>query len=129
VARGAVDHVQVAVAHPGRHGADQHLAARRLVDLDGLDGHGLVDPVKDRGADLHADLPWCSTSDGEFCYASVPLSTTRAAIQATTTIPVLMTVTGDPVAAGLVRDLARPGGNLTGASFFFPRLATNVFSS
>ena len=49
---------------------------------------------------------------------------TRAAIQATTTIPVVMTVTGDPVAAGLVRDLARPGGNLTGASFFLPELAT-----
>ncbi len=49
---------------------------------------------------------------------------TRAAIRATTTIPVVMTVTGDPVAAGLVRDLARPGGNLTGASFFLPELAT-----
>jgi putative ABC transport system substrate-binding protein len=49
---------------------------------------------------------------------------TRAAIQATTTIPVVMTVTGDPIAAGLVRDLARPGGNLTGASFFLPELAT-----
>src|SRR5262245_53381629 len=44
---------------------------------------------------------------------------TRAATQATTTIPIVMTVTGDPVAAGLVTNLARPGGNLTGASFFF----------
>jgi putative tryptophan/tyrosine transport system substrate-binding protein len=48
---------------------------------------------------------------------------TRAAIQATTTIPIVMTVTGDPVAAGLVTNLARPGGNLTGASFFFPEIA------
>jgi putative ABC transport system substrate-binding protein len=46
----------------------------------------------------------------------------RAAKQATTTIPIVMTVTGDPVAAGLVTNLARPGGNLTGASFFFPEL-------
>src|SRR5215831_12766914 len=45
---------------------------------------------------------------------------TRAAKQATTAIPIVMTVTGDPVAAGLVTNLARPGGNLTGASFFFP---------
>ena len=30
---------------------------------------------------------------------------TRAAIQATRTVPVVMTVTGDPVAAGLVTDL------------------------
>jgi ABC-type uncharacterized transport system substrate-binding protein len=48
---------------------------------------------------------------------------TRAATQATTTIPIVMTVTGDPVAAGLVINLARPGGNLTGASFFFPEMA------
>jgi putative ABC transport system substrate-binding protein len=48
---------------------------------------------------------------------------TRAAAQATTTIPIVMTVTGDPVASGLVTNLARPGGNLTGASFFFPEIA------
>jgi putative ABC transport system substrate-binding protein len=48
---------------------------------------------------------------------------TRAARQATTTIPIVMTVTGDPVTAGLVTNLARPGGNLTGASFFFPEMA------
>ncbi len=48
---------------------------------------------------------------------------TRAAKQATTTIPIVMTVTGDPVATGLVANLAHPGGNLTGASFFFPEIA------
>jgi putative tryptophan/tyrosine transport system substrate-binding protein len=48
---------------------------------------------------------------------------TRAAKQATTTIPIVMTVTGDPIAAGLVSNLARPGGNITGASFFFPEMA------
>ena len=47
---------------------------------------------------------------------------TRAATQATRTIPIVMTVTGDPVAVGLVTNLARPGGNLTGASFFLPDL-------
>ena len=48
---------------------------------------------------------------------------TRAALGATKTVPIVMTVTGDPVASGLVRNLARPGGNLTGASFFLPDLA------
>jgi putative tryptophan/tyrosine transport system substrate-binding protein len=37
-----------------------------------------------------------------------------AAAQATKTIPIVMASAGDPVAAGLVRSLARPGGNITG---------------
>jgi putative tryptophan/tyrosine transport system substrate-binding protein len=44
----------------------------------------------------------------------------RAAMQATRTIPIVMTGTGDPVAAGLVASLAHPGGNVTGLSLVIP---------
>ena len=39
-----------------------------------------------------------------------------AAKQATTTIPIVMVAVADPVGAGLVQSLARPGGNITGFS-------------
>jgi putative ABC transport system substrate-binding protein len=38
----------------------------------------------------------------------------RPAQHATSTIPIVMTVSGDPVASGYVTSLARPGGNITG---------------
>ena len=38
----------------------------------------------------------------------------HAAIQATTTIPIVMLTVGDPVEAGFVQSLAQPGGNVTG---------------
>jgi ABC-type uncharacterized transport system substrate-binding protein len=39
-----------------------------------------------------------------------------AAKKATSTIPIVMVTTGDPVAAGIVVSLARPGGNVTGVT-------------
>ena len=38
---------------------------------------------------------------------------TLAAKQATTTIPIVMAISGDAVATGLVASIARPGGNIT----------------
>jgi putative tryptophan/tyrosine transport system substrate-binding protein len=42
--------------------------------------------------------------------------TSRIAKQATKTMPIVMVAPGDPVAAGLIDSLARPGGNITGVS-------------
>ena len=49
---------------------------------------------------------------------------TLAAKKATTTIPIVMTNTGDPVGAGVVASLARPGGNVTGNASLGFELAT-----
>src|ERR1700751_4640143 len=41
----------------------------------------------------------------------------RAAMAATSTIPIVFVSGGDPIASGLVTNLSRPGGNVTGVSF------------
>jgi putative ABC transport system substrate-binding protein len=45
---------------------------------------------------------------------------TQAAKRATSTIPIVVAVSADPVGAGLVESLARPGGNTTGLSLLAP---------
>src|SRR5262245_63396358 len=50
--------------------------------------------------------------------------TPLAAKKATTTLPIVMINSPDPVAAGLVTSLARPGGNVTGLSGLVPELTS-----
>ena len=47
---------------------------------------------------------------------------TLAAKQATATVPIVAAVIGDPVASGAVASVGRPGGNITGSSFFGPEI-------
>ena len=47
----------------------------------------------------------------------------RAGQQATRTIPIVMALVSDPVESGVVANLARPGGNVTGLSLMHPELS------
>src|SRR5262249_50866022 len=57
------------------------------------------------------------------CIVTAGETPTRAAEQATSTIPIIMTTVGDPVGLGFVASLARPSGNTTGLSTYSTDLA------
>jgi putative tryptophan/tyrosine transport system substrate-binding protein len=50
-----------------------------------------------------------------------------AAKAATTTIPIVMAVGADPVKLGLIAELGRPGGNVTGVSFLANTIGAKLF--
>jgi putative tryptophan/tyrosine transport system substrate-binding protein len=52
------------------------------------------------------------------------VSATRAAQQATKTVPIVVGSAGDLVRAGLVASLAKPGGNITGSTLISPDLSS-----
>jgi putative ABC transport system substrate-binding protein len=66
----------------------------------------------DRLPDLAADLVRLKVD----VIVAVASGAIGAAQKATTTIPIVMATTGDPVGSGFVKSLARPGGNITGLS-------------
>src|SRR5262252_9488143 len=50
------------------------------------------------------------------------VTSTRAAMAATSSIPIIFVSGGDPIDFGLVESLNKPGGNLTGVTFFLGAL-------
>jgi ABC-type uncharacterized transport system substrate-binding protein len=96
-----------------------------LRDLGYVEGQNLViehrdaEGQLDRLPALAVELVWLPV-DVIVTTGGVPA--TRAAMPATTTIPIVMAEAGDAVGTGLVASLARPGGNVTGLSVISPDL-------
>ncbi len=106
---------------------DRHLIA---AFLQGLHDRGVIE-----GQNLVMVYRWAHGNDGRLPALAAELVDlqpdvivtsgtpgTLAAMQATKTIPIVMTSSADPVKVGLVASLARPGGNVTGLSIVAPEL-------
>jgi putative ABC transport system substrate-binding protein len=96
-----------------------------LRDLGYVDGKNAIfetrsaDGVADRLPALAAELVKLNV---DVIVAQHGVPATEAAKRATATIPIVFTSVGDPVAFGLVSNLARPGGNITGVAFLAPEM-------
>jgi putative ABC transport system substrate-binding protein len=108
---------RIGVLAPGA-GAAESGFMRGLRELGYVDGKNIV--VERRSADgdfsrlpaLAAELVRMKPQ----IIVSIVTQASIAAKDATSTIPIVIVAVGDPEAAGLVGNLARPGGNITGTS-------------
>jgi putative ABC transport system substrate-binding protein len=95
-----------------------------LLDLGYVDGKNIVfelrwaDGKYDRLPELAAELVRLNVD----VLVTHGTPGTRAAKQATTTIPIVMATSGDVLATGVVTSLARRNGNITGNTFFSPEI-------
>jgi putative ABC transport system substrate-binding protein len=98
---------------------------QRLRELGWSEGRNVI--IDYRWGEGHAER--FSEIAAEFVQRKVTLILTHntpptlAAKQATSTIPIVFATAGDPIGAGIVPSLARPGGNITGLSSQTPDAA------
>jgi putative ABC transport system substrate-binding protein len=97
------------------HGAWVAAFAQRLSELGWTDGRNVKIEYRWAAGDVGQTTQFAA----EFVQRRVDVIVTSAygvvaAKQATSTIPIVSAATGDAVASGIVKSLARPGGNVTG---------------
>jgi putative ABC transport system substrate-binding protein len=96
-----------------------------LRDLGYLEGKNMI--IEWRGADGNRDRQRALAVELVRLNSDVIVTggstSTRAAREATSTIPIVMTQDDDPVGSRFIASLARPGGNITGLSTLSPELS------
>jgi putative ABC transport system substrate-binding protein len=108
-----------------RSGPPIRALERRLAELGHVDGRNLVVDFRTAGGQMDRMPALATELVGRRPDALVAVSTqgALAAKNATRTIPIVLGGVGDPVGTGLVSNLARPGGNITGASLLNAELS------
>jgi putative ABC transport system substrate-binding protein len=100
-------------------GEDQAVVMQRLRELGYREGENLT--LEHRSAEgypgrLPALAAELARSSPDLLIAGFGTLTAKAAKAASTTIPIVFTSVGDPVGAGIVASLNRPGANVTGVT-------------
>ena len=93
-----------------------------LQDLGWIEGKNVTIEHRDAGGEVSRLAPLAAELVARNVDVIVTVDTppTKAAEQATSTIPIVIAVSADPVGAGLVKSLSHPGGNATGLSLLAP---------
>jgi putative tryptophan/tyrosine transport system substrate-binding protein len=93
-----------------------------LRDLGWVEGKSATIEFRDAGGQLDRLRPLAAelVAFNVDVIVTVDTPPTQAAKQATSTIPIVIAVSADPVGAGLVQSLGDPGGNTTGLSLLAP---------
>jgi len=93
-----------------------------LQDLGWIEGKNVTIEHRDAGGEVIRLAPLAAELVARNVDVIVTVDTppTQAAEQATSTIPIVIAVSADPVGAGLVKSLSHPGGNATGLSLLAP---------
>jgi ABC-type uncharacterized transport system substrate-binding protein len=118
-----VGYLPSAAPAPGTAGPTLEALRQRLAELSHVEGRNLVIDTRSTEGSLERLPALAAELVGANVDVLVTLGgvATRAAKNATSAIPVVFAVVVDPVAAGLVADGDRPGGNLTGFTSFDPQ--------
>lgn len=120
-ARGVVIAVNQYVHHPnleaiykGFHGVVNAWAKSNRVQID------FKVQVANGDASVATQIARQQVADNPKLILALATPSAQASVKATTSIPVVFGAITDPVAAGLVKSLEKPGGNATGSSNVWP---------